>query len=188
MSSTSPIYVVNRLDVITVPKKNKSLLGLFRTEHRESVEKVSFAVNNVTIPLVAFLIIIICATTLVFKLQNKSKWRKRSTSTAQADNMSSRDAKVTKMVLSISGLFIVCFIPVSINFLAMSVDHEFSVDGKYQNINLLTMSVGLLLESVNSATNIFIYYHMSSRFKVTFRHLLGYKDGGQHIASFVAAL
>lgn len=169
--SVSPVYIVNRLDLVVLPGRNKTVIGLVHTDNRESVERPAFAVNNVVVPQTAFLVIIICTGTLVTKLRQKTRWRAKSVTSVQVDNSTSRDTKVTKMVVIISSLFIVCFIPVSITFIAMTINLEFSVDGKYQNINLITIGIGLLLESINSASNIFIYYNMSSRYQAVFRQV-----------------
>lgn len=171
ISSVAPVYVVNKLEMIFFEAKNKTMLGLVHTSDRERVEVPTYAINNVFIPFSAFIIVIICTVTLVIKLRQKTKWRKTSTNSQQADNTSNRDMKVAKMVVSISGLFIICFIPVAINFIPMCLEKEFSINGRYRNINFITMGIGLLLESVNSTLNIFIYYHMSSRYKAVFHKL-----------------
>lgn len=170
-SSAAPVYFVNRLAMTELPAKNRTVLTLVHTEHRESVEALSFTINNVIIPFVSFIIIIICTIILVVKLRVKAKWRTMSTSSTQAESISNRDTKVTKMVVIISGLFIFSFIPVCINFIAMSLVPEFSIGGKYENISLVMMGIGFLLESANSSANIFIYYHMSSRYKQAFHQL-----------------
>lgn len=167
-SSVTPVYLVNKLGLVVSPTRNKSVIGLIHTSDRENVQVPSYVINNVLIPFSAFIIIIICTVTLVVNLRQKTKWRKMSTSQELAQTTSNRDRKVTKMVVIISSLFIVCFVPVCISFIAMSLECEFSVGGRYQNIHIVIMGVGFLLESVNSAGNIFIYYHMSSRYNAIF--------------------
>lgn len=73
------------------------------------------------------------------------------------------------MVIVISSLFIVCFVPVSVNFIAYMILPEFFVDGKYRNMSIFFFGLGLILESTNSATNIFIYYSMSSKYRDVFK-------------------
>lgn len=186
--SATPVYFVNKLAMVFFPDKNSSILSLVPTENRHHVEQASFAFNNVTVPFVAFVVIIVCTLILVVKLGNQTKWRQNSAAGLQNERVSSRDKKVTKMVVVISTLFIVCFIPVSIIFIPMAVVPDFSVDGKYRNANIIFIGLGLILESANSALNIFIYYFMSSKYKEVFRDLCRIKpkvlvNENEHIAS-----
>lgn len=170
-TSVAPIYAVNKLGVKFVPLKNRTLIGLLVSNDRASVERVAFAVNNAFIPFSAFVIIIMCTATLIFKLQQKTKWRMKSSASTQADNISSKHQKVAKMVVMISTLFIICFIPFSILFIAMSVVPELSLDGKYRNIIIMIGGFSFVLESINSSVNIFLYFHMSSKYRATFLQL-----------------
>lgn len=165
IASVAPLYVVNKLDWKYFPNRNKSLLGLVYTTDREHVETISFIINNVFIPFSSFVVITICTITLVIKLNTNIKWRQQSAMSRQVNNTSSRNQKVGKMVVMISVLFIASFIPVSILFMAMSMVPELSIDGPYLGILIIIGGIGFLLESVSSAMNIFIYYHMSSKFR-----------------------
>lgn len=170
--SAAPVYFVNKLGMVYFPSKNKSILALLGTANRKQVEKASFAFNNVIVPLSAFAVITFCTIILVLKLRSQSKWRQKSTAGPQSKHFSNRDKKVVKMVVVISTLFIVCFVPVCIIFIPMAAIPEFSVDGIYRNENTVFVGVGLIMESANSAGNIFIYYFMSSKFKEIFQNLL----------------
>ncbi|XP_005100341.1 allatostatin-A receptor-like [Aplysia californica] len=177
ITSVSPIYQVNRIGPKFSPKRNKTVIGLLFTEDREEVEAISFAVNNVFVSFSAFFVVIVCTVTLVVKLRSKTKWRKETASAGKSDNLSTRDQKVTKMVTMISTLFIVCFIPVSVVFIGMIVEPEFSVDGQYRNLFFILCSFGYILESTNSALNILIYYEMSSKYRTVFNQTFRRKCG-----------
>lgn len=163
--SVIPVYSANRLGVKFFPAKNKSLIGIVFTGDKELVEKVSYGINNVLIPFSAFLLIMICTVILVAKLQKTTKWRKTSAASAQGEVVSSRNQKVSRMVVMISVLFIICFIPVSILFIAMSVMPELSIVGKHRNIVITVGGLAVILESINSSMNIFIYYKMSTKYR-----------------------
>lgn len=169
--SVTPVYVVNQLKLKFYSHRNKTLIGLIFAENREHVERISFAVNNAFVPYSAFIVIIICTITLVIKLQNTAKWRQKSATSVQADNVSNRNRKVAKMVVMISVLFITSFVLVSSMYLAMTVESELSISGRHRNVGIILAGLGLVLESVNSATNIFIYYYMSSKYNTAFRQL-----------------
>lgn len=171
VSSTLPVYAVNKLGVKFSVQQNKTLFGLIFTENRHQVEKISFAINNFTMPSIAFVIIVVSTVALVIKLRTAAEWRKRSTCQAQEDRVSRRNQKVAKMVVMISTVFIICFIPVCVIMLAAVFEPELSFGGKYLKISILFCSLGFVLESVNSSMNIFIYYHMSSRYRAIFREM-----------------
>lgn len=175
-SSVAPVYVVSRLGMKFYPNRNKTLIGLVFTEDRVAVEKVTFAINNVFIPAASFFVIIISTTILVAKLQNQTQWRSKSTFATQASNVSSRNQKMTKMIVMISLLFIACFLPVIFLFAAISADRRFSITGKFKNVLIIFGGVGIVLESINSASNIFIYYYMSSNYRVIFQRLFFFRQ------------
>lgn len=170
-ASAAPVYIYTKLEMAFVSSKNKTILGLTFTEERIHMEHVLFALNNIFIPFSAFIIIIFCTTVIVIKLTKQSRWRKRSTATVQGDRASNRDQRVTKMVVAISSLFIICFVPVCVCFIAILLKPELRVDGNYKNTTIVFIGIGFLLESTNSSSNIFIYYKMSSKYRVVFRRL-----------------
>lgn len=136
---------------------------------REIVEKVCFTINNVFLPLIVFIAVVICTITLVVSLRNKTKWREMSTAGSKAEGASERDQKVARMIVCISILFIVCFLPISVIILALMAEPDLAIDGKYNNTLITVCSIGFTLESANSASNILIYYNMSSKYRETFR-------------------
>lgn len=137
----------------------------------DAVEKVSYAINNVIIPFIAFAIIITCTVVLVFKLRSQNTWRKATVVTSQGSDVLTRNLKVAKMVVTISSLFIACFFPVSMIFIAMSLVPGLSVEGKHKNVLIYTAGLGIVLESINSSCNIFVYYHMSRKYRQIFRQI-----------------
>lgn len=169
--SVAPVFVVNRMVMKYFPDRNKTLLGLVYTADREKVERFSFVINNVLLPFTAFMIIIVCTTTLVVHLRKKTQWAQKSTS--QADSVSNRNRRVAKMVVMISSLFIACFVPISFTFVGMCLEPEFSLSGKYRELLFIIGGVGLILETINSSVNIFIYYHLSSRYRFMFQQIFG---------------
>lgn len=164
--SAAPMYIVNRLGLKFSPLRNRTVLGLIFMENRETTEKVSSTVNNISIPLTAFAVIVVCTVTLVIELRRSSKWGIKSTQRA-----CSRNRKVIKMVVTISTLFIVCFIPVNINAVATVFETQLWYTGKYVNVTIMLAGISFILESVNSSANIFIYYNMSSKYRDTFQEI-----------------
>lgn len=168
-----PGYCGSRLAPKFFPERNKTIVGTVFNDNRQLVEGIIFAVGGVFVELGAFVTVVVCTIILVVKLRGKSKWREMSTSLAQTEKTINRDHKVTKMVIVISTLFIICFTPTCVTLAGMILEPELSVAGRYRNMFVCAFSVCFTLESFNSATNIFIYYHMSSKYKAVLQKILG---------------
>lgn len=169
--SAAPVYSVNSLEMKFSFVRNKTLLGLVFGENREYVQKFIFIFNNFLIPVTAFIVIVICTVILVVRLHNTGTWRTKSTTSGQSDKVSSRNRKVAKMVVIISTVFIVCFIPICVAMFAVAFEPSLIYGGSYTRLGLVLVGLGFVLESVNSSGNIFIYYYVSSNFKDTFRKI-----------------
>lgn len=170
--SVSPIYFVSSYGLKFSIFRNKTVLGLIYKSNRETVERASFAVNFLFISFGSFVMVIVCTVILVVSLRIKTKWRQKSVSNSKSGDLSSRDQRVARMVMMISSLFIACFFPICAHAIAIVTVPGLSLDGKYVNTFVAMGSVGLVLESINSATNIFIYYSMSSRYRTAFRAVI----------------
>lgn len=170
IGSVAPVYYANRLEFKWHPQRNRTTYGLVFAHNWKYIEAINFAINNVFIQLTAFMALIVCTLIMVFKLKSNKNWRQKSTTSGHI-SLSVRDQKVTRMVLVISTFFIVCFVPISLTTMSIIIEPEFSMYGKYRNLFIIVGSLGLALESLNSAVNIFIYYNMSSRYKATLQQM-----------------
>lgn len=166
--SASPVYTVNKLGTKFSPELNTTIFGLIYTEGREQVEKLTFTINNFILPFVTFIIIVICTVTLVVTLNNTTKWREQSASLTSSQGVSNRNKRVAKMVVMISTLFIICFVPISVCMLALAFYPELSFGGEYVNLGIMLGGICFIMESINSSANIFIYYHMSAKYRDIF--------------------
>ncbi|XP_012946978.1 uncharacterized protein LOC106014239 [Aplysia californica] len=176
LAFVAPVYYSTRLGPKFFPEKNKTMIGLLYVLNGPSIEKVSLALN-VLAQFGAFFAVIICTVILVHNLLLKSKWRQSTSSSAKQESLSQRDKKVVKIVLLISTIFIFCFFPGAVSFIAMSTVNGFNVNGRYHNIFLLTWSMFKTLQATNSTVNIFIYYNMSSKYKEILDEMLHRKKG-----------
>ncbi|XP_005109847.1 cysteinyl leukotriene receptor 2-like [Aplysia californica] len=166
IASVLPVFYSIRLEPKSFPRRNETMLGLVYVPKGTFIENISISINAFA-QFASFFTVIVCTAILVQNLVQKSKWRKSvSTSSAGAQkSFSNRDKKVMKMVLFIASIFIACFLPSAVNFIAMSISDEYSIVGKYQNMFLLTWAIFTSLAATNSTVNIFVYYRMSSKFK-----------------------
>lgn len=166
--AATPTYVVNRMGMKFVSSRNRTIFGIVYNADRENVERVSYIINNFFLPFVAFVVIIISTVVLVISLKRRSKWLETATTSTKAGR-ANRGHKVAKMVVMISTLFIICFLPSTILLFTVAFEPSITVGGKYVNIGIIVFGISILLESVNSSVNIFIYYCMSTKYRETFR-------------------
>ncbi|BFZ07871.1 hypothetical protein BsWGS_10910 [Bradybaena similaris] len=170
--SATPLFVVNRLGSMLSPLKNKTIVRLTFREDKEQVEKFTLSINNFCIPLCTFVIIAVSTAALSAQLRKNTEWRKRTTNGVLKDRVSSRNLKVSQMVVTMSTLFIVCFAPTTVVLLAMAFVPDMSLNGKYLNATALIGGFIYTLESIKSSANIFIYNHMSTKYRDTLRSIL----------------
>jgi hypothetical protein len=165
----APVYYSTRFLKQPHPFENRTWLGIGVTDDRTTVERYAFAINNCFLPFTAFAVISVSTVVLVMKLRRKKKWRKKSTKEGKSDALSIRDQTVAKIVVMISTMFIIYYMPVCVIFTAMIVVPKLSIDGQYGNVFAVVFSIALLPESINASFHIFIYYKVSSRYRQAFR-------------------
>lgn len=166
----SPFYYVNRLEWHYSQVWNTTVLTLVYTKDKVVVEKVIFLVHSVAMSAISLISVLVCTLILIAKLKNKTKWRKTSAVVMASKEVatSARDANIVKMVTLIAIIFIVCFVPGTVNFFIMAYDTKFGATGEYQNLFFSVWSVTIFLETLNSSVNFFVYMRMSSKFRDTF--------------------
>jgi hypothetical protein len=171
-ASAAPTYFVNKLEWKFSSQKNKSLIGRVSTEDQGRVDTISFLINNFIIPLSAFIFIATCTIVLAVKLKTYQTWRNNLPSTLQDDKVPTRNKRAAKMVLVISSFFIICNISVCISCLALVFEPGLYFNDKCINIGITIGGISFLFESINASANIFIYYRMSSKYRVVLHNFL----------------
>ncbi|BFZ17426.1 hypothetical protein BsWGS_20465 [Bradybaena similaris] len=169
-----PFYCVNRLAWRYNQLQNRTLLTIVYTQDKVAVETAVFPIYGVFLPLVTLLTVIVCSIILVVQLNKTTEWRNRSMTSSKftLDVPTTKEKKVMKMVTLIATIFIVCYLPAAVNFVAMTCAPEFSFTGRFVNLFFIAWSVTMFLETVCSSVNILVYYNMSSKFKTTFKQVI----------------
>ncbi|GFO08202.1 chemosensory receptor b [Plakobranchus ocellatus] len=190
---TAPAYSVNLPHWEWNPRRNRTILGLRLTSNREEVEKYAHGLNN-SFGFGTFAVIIVLTIILASSLNSKTRWRDQATSAAAqtisqhapgsqgavptaklasasgtVSSASKKDRRVVKMVVSISSIFVGCFIPVTTIFIAKIIVPGFGKFGSQDNIYQAIMSIAFVFETINSSVNIFIYFKLSTKFRTTFK-------------------
>lgn len=183
LGCSSLTYATAGLCFKFIPERNRTMIGVvyyFDAYSRAIIFIVSYAVNCVLMPMVFFMSVIVFTVILVVKLKAKASWRySNSSAVGQTNqkslNVNTKEMKVAKMVVSISIIFIICFIPAVVSFIAGFVEPRLSGEGLYRNLFFITIAVSATTQAINSSTNIFVYYIMSSKYRESFLTLFKIK-------------
>lgn len=169
----TPDYASSYLGWKFVANKNRTLIGLIFTENRNQVEGLQNIFHSL-LGMGSFIAVIVFTAALVGKLSEAAKWRSHTTSSSkQSGDISTKDQKTMKMVVSIAIVLIVCYTPGAVIALTtFIVGPEFNIQGRHLNIFMATWSFASLCQSFNSSINILLYYNMSSKYRNTFLEVI----------------
>ncbi|CAG5121458.1 unnamed protein product, partial [Candidula unifasciata] len=110
LSFVLPVFTSIQLGLEFSLTKNSTIFGLILSPDMVSTIQMTNLFNNV-IHITAFFIVSLTTTLTVHKLVAMSKWR--NANALSVNSISSRDKKISRMVISNAISFIVCLIPVS---------------------------------------------------------------------------
>ncbi|KAK7474561.1 hypothetical protein BaRGS_00034206 [Batillaria attramentaria] len=183
----------NRTAAYAVPtaffRENFTLLSVF-----------SDTVISVVIPVSLLAIVAVCTAVTVIRLKTSSKWR-QAVSSASSDTAKSRTpsrsgshvqtqepvhvtrqqkptsvddktVRLTRMMVAIACIYIVCIIPGTISTLVRLFIPEFSLNDRYHNMFAVVYALDFTMLTFNSSVNFFVYLAMSSRFRQIFLSLV----------------
>ncbi|CAG5134067.1 unnamed protein product, partial [Candidula unifasciata] len=131
--SVIPVFYTTKVVWLFDSRRNKSILGVARITHNAYVEKVAFWINNV-LPTAFFIFISVCTSILTKALRENSKWKANSVSSQKNTVISLRDTRISKMVVSISAVFIACYTPGTVVFMFVLIFPEMRYAGKQKNL------------------------------------------------------
>ncbi|KAI8782580.1 lysophosphatidic acid receptor 6 [Biomphalaria glabrata] len=164
IGSTLPVFVGFQLGPVYNEDLNLTLVGLLAWPESHELENFSLSFN-VFVQLASFFLVVVFTVGLIQSFMRKSEWRKTSSSASNNTSFSSRDKKLVKMITLIAVIFIACAFPGVLGILAMLFVDDYNITGRYKNLFVSTFSVFFALGSINSTVTIFVYFHMSSKFK-----------------------
>ncbi|XP_013072793.2 uncharacterized protein LOC106059664 [Biomphalaria glabrata] len=94
----------------------------------------------------------------------------------------SKDAKVIKLVVVLSSIYIISSIPAVVHFVWMILDPQYTVVGLQSNVHISVAGITFLFQAANSSANLFTYIYMSSSFRIEFYKLRPFKKCSPHSA------
>ena len=139
----------------------------FYRENKEFVDTLTGYVVSLALPALYIGVVSTSTAITLVKLRKVAAWREQTSSAT----MSSREVALTRMLVGIAVLYVICLMPVLALGVAILSVSEFSLHGRYYNIFNLMVSIFELFSYINSSVNFFVYCFLGSSFKKTLREM-----------------
>ncbi|KAI8781875.1 FMRFamide receptor [Biomphalaria glabrata] len=165
-----PQFYSTHFDWTYVPERNKTVYVIYFNSRRAEVFPVIYYVTDILLPCSTYIVLITCCTTLFVKLQSKAKWRKQVSSSG-VSHITSKERKSARMFMTVSFMAVVLLLPQSVFFSAMIFNRALAMDGAYSDLSLMISTITILFKISNSSFTIFIYYNMSSKYRLEFQKM-----------------
>ncbi|XP_005109642.1 uncharacterized protein LOC101846609 [Aplysia californica] len=154
---------------------NRTVYRLRYTADRPQAIELNDIMNRTVLYWVAMVTMSICVVVLETNLRSASKFRRScelQTQDKQAtpsDNkpapQSNRDARVVKMVILVTSLYLVLALPFMLYSLSRRLVPGLDLSGRYMRFFAVITTLGGAFTYLNSSLNAFVYYHTSSGYK-----------------------
>ena len=148
----------------------------FFRNHEQLINLLDGVVYGAGIPAVMIIVVTITTIITAIKIRQAAAWRAGTSSASGLSSsslISPQELALTKMLVGIAVLFIVCISPLALVRLVWLFLPEFNVGRRYHNLYLTGLWILETLAFVNSSLNIFVYYTIGSRYRETFWALCG---------------
>ncbi|KAL8562617.1 hypothetical protein ACOMHN_045881 [Nucella lapillus] len=157
-------------DPLTNTTSRRLLTSRFYALHRAHLNVLSLFVATIQ-PLTYVAIIVVTTIVMAVKLKRMMAWREQSSSCA----LSSREVALTRMLIAVSILYVICSTPNTILGVGVMFVRELTFSGRYYNLAILFIDIIELTSYINATFNFFIYHSFGSRYKNTLHILFGCK-------------
>ncbi|XP_059167245.1 uncharacterized protein LOC131949392 [Physella acuta] len=137
---------------------------------------------NTAYPIIVFFIIVISTVIIAYQLNSSYSFKKQnltaksgSLTTPQEAKQTCKEKQVVRMLLVVIAVYIINLAPRVAQYLAMMIQPEYNVLKFYNNLYWTNIYIISTIDFINASIHLFIFYNMSSKFKVTFLKLLSNK-------------
>ncbi|CAG5134896.1 unnamed protein product [Candidula unifasciata] len=173
---------------------NRTRLDIWVSDNRRDVELFNDACNGMALPVLAEIMILVCTGFMLQGIRDSTMFRQRNAKKETSQKslncrkdvcpaeikaniikrttiMSSKDLKLTKIVVLLAMLFFVCNLPVFVSSFLRTLIPEIRVYGRQNKLHALLYSLVLEFGVINCTANILVYYNASSRYRHEFKIL-----------------
>ncbi|KAK0064180.1 FMRFamide receptor, partial [Biomphalaria pfeifferi] len=165
-----PQFYASYFDWTYVPERNKTVYVIYFNSRRAEVFPVTYYVTDILLPCSTYIVLITCCTTLFVKLKSKAKWRQQVSSSG-VSHITSKERKSARMFMTVSFMAVMLLLPQSLMFSAIIFIRALALDGAYSDLRRVISTFTNFLKISNSSFTIFIYYNMSSKYRLEFQKM-----------------
>ncbi|GFN98209.1 chemosensory receptor a [Plakobranchus ocellatus] len=169
VSLRAPVMSMFRTAWKRDPKTNVSSVYLVK-QNSELIIRFNDALNRGSLPMINFIIMIICVCIIKTKLYQASLVRNSQKATSAADpkqemegqdnqGRSSKDLRVIQSVVLICCIFIVSQLPFLVYSIGRLFEPEFDITGRLRFLVNAFTGVSRMCSYINASVNIFVYYN-----------------------------
>ena len=159
------------LTTITLPTNNRTLTIFDFAKYRPELFVNSVFASNSVPTITCFVIVVVGTVFLISRFKQSRQLRLAMKGPERpADEMSGKDIRLIRTVISICIIYIICATPNVFLYAASTIYPPLNIGNLYlKNFSLLLYVIGDLFQAISSSVNIFVYWAMGSKFKDTFR-------------------
>ncbi|KAK6995044.1 hypothetical protein BgiMline_011693 [Biomphalaria glabrata] len=165
-----PVFYIMYIDWTYIPGRNRTMCVVYFNSKRGELFPINYYITDILLPYSIFFVLIACCTTLFVKLKSKAKWRQlASSSYNKSSHVNRKELKCARMFMTVSFMCVVLLLPHSVIFTFTIFFREIALGGAYNDLGRVIGTFTVLLKIFNSGFTIFIYYNMSTKYRLEFQ-------------------
>ena len=140
----------------------------FYVQNQEVIDTITGVIPGLLLPGCYVTVVSVTTAMTSIKLRKVATWRKQ---TSSANEVSSREVALTRMLVGISVLYVVCSIPTLAFGMVFLAVPDMNTKGRYYNAFNILASVFELCSYINASFNFFVYNFLGSKYKETLKEI-----------------
>ncbi|KAK7500761.1 hypothetical protein BaRGS_00008005 [Batillaria attramentaria] len=170
-------FMIFDIDSVYHPAFNTTVLAVvytsFMEENPEFIEYYTDVVTWFLYRVVPLFFVLFCTRSILVALRKRYSDLMKMRPGKEENDKRLEQQKITKMLICVCIVFIVCTFPGTVYHLAFRLvpDYGFSLLGRYKNMANIMASLVYLFELTNSSINFILYMATSKKFSMTYRRI-----------------
>ena len=154
------------------PVTNSTSKAIYPTEfyltNQKVIDIISGTFPALLLPATYVTVVSVTTAMTLIKLREVATWRKQASTVSV---VSSREVALTRMLIGISILYVICSMPILAVGIALLAVPDMSLTGRNYNTFNLLVSLSELCGYINASFNFFVYCSLGSKYKQTLREI-----------------
>ncbi|KAK6166919.1 hypothetical protein SNE40_023520 [Patella caerulea] len=135
-------------------------------KNKQFFDSYNFIARPIIFRLLPVSLVLILYVAIILQMRRRTKWLNDVTSSTDNSNNETELRSLTKMLMTIVSIFIMCVLPSAINTLFMLADDRYRYQGLFQDEYRAFTSLGTVGDIINSSVNFFVYVAQNKKFSV----------------------